>query len=125
MSSASSVNDVLAGYAAGRLTAQQLIHVVAAAYYREEGREKREELQPIISIIERAHPGIVELSSNGARPGFLIRLAERPFPRQFEADLRDAVAASLREQDAFPASPVVRPGFFSRIFAAIRNVFRK
>src|SRR6266576_3737347 len=56
MSSGTSVNDALTGYAAGRLTAEQLVGVVAAAYYGEPGAGSRERLQPLMQIIERAHP---------------------------------------------------------------------
>ena len=51
-----SVNDALSGYAAGRLTAQQLVGVVAAAYYGNgaQGLGPRERLKPLIEIIERA-----------------------------------------------------------------------
>ena len=121
-SSASSVNDALAGYAAGRVSAEQLVSVVAAAYYGEGRRGKGEGLRPIIEVIERAHPGFVELSSSGDRPGFAVRLAERPFPKRFEGELRQAVA-SVSADVTLPASPVPLPGLFTRILRAIRKVF--
>jgi hypothetical protein len=119
MSSGSSVNDVLAGYAAGRVTAQQLVSVVAGAYYGDGGRGKGEGLKPVIDVIERAHPGIVELSSASDKPGFSVRIAERPFPKRFEGELRQAVASVV----TLPPSPVPLPGFFTRIVRAIRGVF--
>jgi hypothetical protein len=119
MSSASSVNDVLAGYAAGSVTAEQLVGAVAAAYYGEGGRGKREELKPVMDVIERAHPGIVELSSASDKPGFSVRIAERPFPKRLEGELRQAVASVV----TLPPSPVPLPGFFTRILRAIRKVF--
>jgi hypothetical protein len=120
MSSATSVNDALAGYAAGRVTAQQLVGGVAAAYYGEGGRGTRDGLKPIMDIIERAHPGIVELSSESDKPGFSVRLAERPFPKRLEGELRQAVAEVVTR----PPSPVPPPGLFARILRAIRSVFR-
>jgi hypothetical protein len=124
MSSATSVNDALAGYVAGRVTAQQLVGVVAAAYYGEGGRPKREALAPVIDIIERAHPGVVELSSANDRPGFAVRLAERPFPKTHEAELRNAVATVLNRDSTLTDSPARRPGLFQRLVNAIRRVFR-
>ena len=120
MSSASSVNSALADYAAGRITPQQLVGVVAAAYYGDGGRGTRDGLRPLMEIIERAHPGVVELTSNADKPGFAVRLAERPFPKRFEPDLRHAVEAMGR----LPPSSSPRPGFMARLVAAIRRVFR-
>jgi hypothetical protein len=121
-SSASSVNSALADYAAGRMTAEQLVGVVAAAYYGDGGPGKGEGLRPIIEVIERAHPGVVELSSSADRPGFAVRLAARPFPKRFEDQLRQAVA-SVGVAVTRPDSPVPLPGLFTRILRAIRKVF--
>ena len=115
MSSASSVNELLAGYAAGRVTAEQLVRAVATSYYGEPAG-KREQLRPIIEVIERAHPGVVELSGTTDRPGFAIKLAERPFPKGYEADLRRAVGSVV-------VSPSRPPNFLTRILKAIRRVF--
>jgi hypothetical protein len=123
MSSASSVNSALVDYAAGRLTAQQLVSVVAAAYYGDGRRWTRDGLKPVIDVIERAHPGIVELTSASENPGFSVRLAERPFPKGLEADLRQAVAAVVTSGVSPPPSPVPRPGLFTRIVTAIRRIF--
>jgi hypothetical protein len=125
MSSDSSVSSALADYAAGRLTAQQLVGVVTTAYYGARGLGARERLQPLIEIIERAHPGVVELFGNGEKPGYAIRLAERPFPKRHEAALREAVQNIVRAPHAAP-NPEPRapsPSFIARIFRAIRNVF--
>jgi len=119
MSSGSSVNDALTGYAEGRMSAEQLVGVVAAAYYGEAGRGKREGLRPLMDVIERAHPGIVELTSASDKPGFSVRLAERPFPKRFENELWQAVASVV----TLPPSPVPLPGLFTRIVRAIRKVF--
>ena len=120
-SSASSVNSLLAEYAAGRLPAERLVSAVAAAYYGEGGRGKGEALRPIIDVIERAHPGVVELSGSADKPGFAVRLAERPFPKAYETQLRNAVAGVVTTA---PNSAVATPGFFTRILRAIRRVFR-
>src|SRR5204863_363358 len=89
MSSATSA-DRLADYLAGRMTAAQLVAAVTAEYYKRDG--SREMLRAVMDVIERAHPGIVELASSDQRPGFTVRLAERPFPKQWEPALREAVA---------------------------------
>lgn len=120
-SSGSSANAALADYAAGRMTAQQLVGVVAAAYYGDGARGARDGLKPIIDVIERAHPGIVELSSQFDRPGFSVRLADRPFPKRLEGELREAVTAVITSTAA--PSPVPRPGLFTRMVAAVRRLF--
>jgi hypothetical protein len=119
MSSDSSVNDALTGYLAGQVTAEKVVSVVAAAYYGEGGRGKSDGLRPVIEVIERAHPGIVELTSASDKPGFSVTLAERPFPKSLENELRQAVAAVV----TLPPSPVPLPGLFARIVGAIRRVF--
>lgn len=118
MSSASSANP-LAAYLAGQLTAEQLVGVVAAAYYGEQGARSREQWRPIMDVIERAHPGFVELSGNAQKPGFAVRLAERPFPKRYEADLRQAIATVVTA----PSSVLPAPGWFARILNAVRRVF--
>ena len=127
MSSDCSANDVLAGYLAGRVTAEQLVAAVSAEYYREIGNGKRETLRPIIEIVERAHPGVVELTATDVQPGFDVRSTARPFPRRYEAELREAVEQALQ---TFPVSRLPfaedsrrKPGLLQRIVAAIRKVF--
>ena len=123
MSSATSVNDALAGYAAGRLTAQQLVGAVATAYWSQEpGARNRELFRPIIEVIEKAHPGIVELTGTQDRPGFAVRLAERPFPKRYDAELRSAVEAVVIAPA--PDSQLPAPSLFTRIVRAIRKIFR-
>ncbi len=119
MSSASSVNSLLAEYAAGRVPAERLVGAVAEAYYKGDGR--REMLRPVMEVIERAHPGIVELSGTAGAPGFAVRLAERPFPKQWEGALREA--AQSVAGTASNISPLPSPGLFTRIIRAIRRVF--
>jgi hypothetical protein len=134
MSSASSpVSDALAGYVAGRIKPERVVITVAAAFYgaRGGGGERRA-LQPLIDVIDRASPGIVELGSVAGGVGFEIRLAERPFPRQYEAALRRAaetVLAASGGQALGEASPAVSAsgqparGVLTRFVAAIRRLF--
>jgi hypothetical protein len=128
MSSDSSVRDALEGYIGGRLSAEQLVGVVAGAYYVQRDRATRDQLRPLMEIIERAHPGFVALFGSVDAPGFAVRLAERPFPKRFEAAFRQGVQALLAgglADASVPASraPVPPPGLFSRILQAIRKVF--
>ena len=127
MSSASSVNDALTGYAAGRVTAAQLVGVVATEYYRETRNGKRETWKPIMDVVERAHPGVVELTGSERNPGFDVRLTERPFPKRYEADLRRAVESVLQtfavSRVPFPEQPTPNAGVLKRIVAAIRKIF--
>lgn len=126
MSSVSSpVRQVLEGYVAGRVKAERVVAAVAAAYYGEGGRGKREGWKPLMEIIERVHPGVVELTGTIDKPGFGVRLAERPFPKEYEARLREAVQAVLGrgvpEATTLPASPFPLPGFLSRLYSAVRR----
>jgi hypothetical protein len=118
MSSATSpVRAVLEGYVAGRVKAERVVEAVAAAYYnREQGAGSRERLRPLMDVIERAHPGTIELAGTAAKPGFAVRLAERPFPKEYEPALRAAVEAALPLR-----TPT--PGLVSRLFGAIRRLF--
>jgi len=120
MSSASSVNDALTGYLAGRVTAEQLVGTVTAAYYRERGMGNGQWLKPVIEVIERAHPGVVELAGSAETPGFAVRLAERRFPKRLEGDLR---GAAQRIVGAPSPSVVPARGIFSRFFGAVRRLF--
>src|SRR2546428_945935 len=92
-SGSSPVKEALEAYVAGRVKAERLVIAVSAAYYREAGNGKRETLQPLIDVIDRASPGIVELGTVQGGSGFDVRLAERPFPKQHEAELRRAAGA--------------------------------
>src|SRR6059058_2793105 len=91
----SPVKVALESYVAGRLKAERLVIAVSAEYYREAKDGRREALQPLIDVIDRASPGIVELGTAAGGPGFDIRLAERPFPKQYEAQLREAAETVL------------------------------
>lgn len=128
MSSATSVNSALADYAAGRMTAQQLVGVVAAAYYGARDSRLATRLKPLVEIIERAHPGVIELSGSVETPGFGVRLAERPFPKRYEGELREAVQVVVGGQLAAPLHdprPSVAParGILSRLVGAVRRLF--
>ena len=139
MSSGSSpVKDTLEAYVAGRVKAERLVIAVAAAYYGREGvRGIRDGLGPLMDIIDRASPGIVELGGDvGGGQGFDIRLAERSFPKQYEPDLRRAVEAYLASHRTTgvidvpptpPATSVAPPaptmGVLARFVGAIRRLF--
>jgi hypothetical protein len=120
-SSAISVNAVLADYVAGRVPAAELASAVATAYYGKRGAGSEEWLRPVMDVIERAHPGIVELTASSDKPGFAVRLAERPFPKQWEPALRDA-AASV-SGTASHHSPLPTPSLFTRLVRAIKKIF--
>jgi hypothetical protein len=124
----SPVRHELTEYAAGRGNAERLVQVVAEAFYREEGRGKGEGLRPIIELVERVAPGVVELARTELGPGFAVRLAERPFPARYEEDLRKAVEQTLARLPAetLPPSPIPRPpspGLFRRILGALQRLF--
>lgn len=121
MSSAiSPVRAVLEAYVAGRVKAERVVEVVAAACYGEQGARNTAQLRPVLTVIERAHPGVIELSSTTDKPGFAVRLAERPFPKEFEPALRKAAEALLGTR---PSSPVPPPGLLSRLYSAVRRFF--
>src|SRR5256885_16312933 len=99
----SPVKETLEAYVAGRVKAERLVVAVAAEYYRDALNGKREILRPLIDLIDRASPGIVELGTVQGGSGFDVRLAERPFPKQHEPELRRAAEAVLSgggERDA-------------------------
>jgi hypothetical protein len=116
-----SVKDALEGYVAGRVKAERVVEVVAAEYYgRDAGGGMRDALRPVVEIIERAHPGVIELSGTADKPGFAVRLADRPFPKQHETSLREA---ALQVLGAHPAPRISHPGFFGRLAGVIRRFF--
>jgi hypothetical protein len=123
----SAINEALEGYVAGRVNAERLVIAVATAYYGREGvRGISDGLGPLIEIIDRASPGVVELG--GVAGGFDIRLAERSFPKQYEPDLRRAVEAYLashRTTGLISVPPALAPpaGVLSRLVGAIRRLF--
>src|SRR5437867_10196375 len=129
MSSSSSADPLIA-YLAGELTAEQLMAAVTAAYYGNgaQGLGPGGRLKPLMEMIERAHPGVVELSGSAEKPGFGVRLAERPFPKRYEGELREVVQRIVGAQHAAPlhdpsiSVPPTR-GILSRFVAAIRKIF--
>ncbi len=122
----SSVSEAVEGYVAGRVKAERLVIAVTTAYYAGNGSGPDDGLRPLIDVIDRAAPGIVELGSDVSGPGFGIRLAERPFPKQYEGELRRAaeayVAAHGGDGVRPPAAPR-GPAPLARLFAAIRRLF--
>lgn len=132
MSAASSINDVLAAYVAGREKATRVVAVVAEVYYRETRDGRRETLRPVMDVIERAAPGLVELVGSPGKPGFEIRLAQREFPKAYEADLKRAVEAALVGGGKRETVDVKRgttdngqpkTSLMSRFFSAVKRMF--
>lgn len=119
-----SADEALEAYLAGRVTAENAVAAVAAEYYGEQGARSKERLQPLIEIIERAHPGVVELTGSNDRPGFAVRLAERPFPKRYESQLRSAASAALETYLPSPIPlPASRPSLWQRVVRAVRRIF--
>ena len=120
----SPVRDALEGYVAGRIKAERVVIAVATAYYGgEEGRGKGEGLQTLIAVIDRASPGIVELGSVESQPGFAVEPAERPFPKQYEAELRRAAEEYLGRETAGEGGRGEGKGVIARMLGAIRGLF--
>lgn len=135
-SASSPVKDALESYIAGRVKAERLVIAVSAAYYREAPNGKRETLQPLIDVIDRASPGIVELGTVPGGSGFAISLAERPFPKEHEAELRRAAEGVLARTAVFGEAPDLgaphaaplpnaKPssGMIARLVRAVRRMF--
>ena len=113
------VRETLVAYLAGRVTADHLVAVVTAAYYRDAGTRRRAALRPVLDVIEGASPGVVELAGIGEGTGFDVRPAERPFPKQCEPDLRRAVEAYLGVPPL-----LARPRVMARLAGLFRRLFR-
>jgi len=136
----SAARRALEGYVAGRLEADRVVAAVTAAYYRETGNERgetgkgkrergaeREALRPVIEVVERAAPGVVELAGRPDGPGFEVRVVERPFPKQYEAELRRAAEAVLGAWNTGPDQGAGKPpadgGWMSRLVRAVLRLF--
>lgn len=105
-----------------------MVAVVADACYRRGARREsaREALRPVLDVIERAAPGVVELARIEGGAGFAIRLAERPFPKQYEAELRQAAAAALAGMGGggeLETAPGGEPGLWGRMLRVVRRLF--
>lgn len=126
-SSSSDIKPLLEGYVGGRIPADRLVPAVAAQYYGPGARARREGLRPLMDVIERAAPGIVQLARVAGGPGFDIRLAERPFPAEYEPDLRRAAQSVLEGGAALAGEPGAAaasgPGFWSRLLGRVRRLF--
>jgi hypothetical protein len=125
-SASSPVKDALESYVAGRVKAERLVIAVSAAYYGDSRNGQRESLQPLIDVIDRASPGIVELGTVQGGSGFAISLAERSFPKQFEPELRQAAQAYLGRVEAGGTAGeggTAPRGIMARLVAAVRRMF--
>ena len=120
-SASSPVSLAIAGYVAGRVKPEGLVALVSAAYYGDGGRGTRDGLKPLIDVIQRAAPGVVELAARPGGAGFAIRLAERPFSKQYEAELRRAAENYLLKNSL--AVEGKGDGLVGRALAAIRWLF--
>jgi hypothetical protein len=92
----SPVRRELEEFLAGRGTPERVVIAVTIAFYRESQGVQREILRPLIQVIDRASPGVVELGSVSGGRGFEVRLAERQFPPEQVAALRQAAEQVLR-----------------------------
>jgi hypothetical protein len=117
----SPVKRELEDYVAGRGKPERVVITVAVAYYRDAGSGMRDALRPLIDVIDRASPGIVELGGVSGAPGFDVRLAERPFPAEYAEELRRVAEAVLGAMAAETPSP--RPGLLRRVLTALQRVF--
>ena len=130
-SASSPVSLAIAGYVAGRVKAEGLVALVSAAYYGDGGRGTRDGLKPLIDVIQRAAPGVVELAARPGGAGFAIRLAERRFPKRYEAELRRAAENYLLGEEAGDGGTLKDAltvggkgdGLVGRALAAIRWLF--
>ncbi|HEY6157632.1 MAG TPA: hypothetical protein VIV88_09260 [Gemmatimonadales bacterium] len=114
----SSIRPELEGFVAGRVKAERLVIAVSAAYYRDSRNGNRETLRPLIDVIDRASPGIVELGIVAGGAGFEIRLAERPFPKEHESELKraaEAVLAGMGKGETGKVEPTNATGLWSWI----------
>jgi hypothetical protein len=125
----SSIRRELEGFVAGRVNPERVVIAVSAAYYRDSRNGNRETLQPLIDVIDRASPGIVEIGVVAGGAGFEIRLAERPFPTEYEAELRRAAETVLRgthDVGAQHAAPLPKsPGVIALLVSAVRRLFSR
>jgi len=111
---------------AGRVPPERVVAVVAEAYYGDRGMGNGEWLRPLVEIIERAHPGVIRLAGIAARPGFAVELTERPFPKQYESDLKRAAETILLKRGDQPQEMGggTRPiGLVGRLVEAVRRLF--
>jgi len=122
----SAVRETLTAYVAGRVNADHLVAVVSAAYYRDPRGKRREALRPLLEVIERASPGVVELAGRPEGAGFDVRPLERPFPAQYEPELRRAIQAYLGPERAGEGgrAPSARFSLVARLAGMLLRLFR-
>lgn len=109
---------------AGRAPAQRVVPLVAAAFYRKGEAGTRDALRPVMAVIERAAPGVVQLARTEGAPGFAIAAAERPFPPAYEAELRQAAETALAALRAGSSQAgEAGPGFLGRLWGAVQRLF--
>src|SRR5438093_12076305 len=119
------VSETLEGYSAAQFSAARVVAAVSPGYDVEGGRRRKERLKPLIDVIERASPGVVELELTPDRPGFAVRVGERPFPQQYEAELRGAAAAYLEVGTAGERGRKGVAAVIARLVGMIRSEERR
>lgn len=120
-SDSSAVESALADYVAGRLAADALAPIVAAAFFDARGAERREALRPVLEVVERAAPGMVSLARADGVPGFALAAAGRSVAPAYEAELRRAAAAAL---EVLPP-PGRSGGVLDRLWGAVQRWFAR
>jgi len=125
----SAVNQVLADYVAGRAGVGELVRAVRTAHYGAAARAEPA-WQALVETIERAVPGMLELSSTAGTPGFALRPLEDSVSTAHEAQLREAAQAVLAalpsggDAARVSAQPLaVRPPLWRRIVRTVRRLF--
>lgn len=109
---------------AGRVPPERLVAQVTAWYYQDAGSGMRAALQPVVDVIERGAPGVVELARSAGGQGFAIRAGERPFPRGEEPALRAAVEAVLKAGvPGESGGDGERLGVLAGLIGALRRLF--
>jgi hypothetical protein len=133
-SAISSIKPLLEGYLAGQVAVERVVTEVTAVYFRGRSKGEGSGLRPVVEVIERAAPGVLELASSADRPGFAMRAGERPFPKQYEPALRSAVERVLHDAgwgmreatvvSDHPASgrPATGNGWLARLALTLRRV---
>src|SRR6266699_3134425 len=120
-SGSSPVKETLESYVAGRVKAERLVIAVSAAYYRESENGTREALQPLMDVIYRASPGIVELITVQGWSGLDVRLARAAEAVMSREDVRAENGREARREAG--EGETAQQGIVARLVAAVRGLF--
>jgi len=122
---------VLEAFAEGRGTLERAVAALAAAYYAGPAAAPAA-LRELMGIVERAAPGMVELTAREGGPGFDVRAVGRPVPAAAAAEMRRAVVALLAtgwgtgpvtEGPAAAGEVAAGAGWWNRLVRAVRRLF--